>query len=425
MNSGRTFVGFGFGAIQGGLFLYEAFRSGNFNRLVVAEVMPDTVKALRDAGGNYSLNIATPDGIEVHIIRGIEVYNANVPEDRIQLIKALAEADEIATALPSVEFFDRGGDASVAQLLAETCRLRQKAGVVYAAENHNHAAELLEQAVRRHHPERSLPLQFLNTVIGKMSGIVTDASEISAQRLAPITQGLPRALLVEAFNRILITKIHLPGFQRGLTVFEEKSDLLPFEEAKLYGHNATHALLGYLAYQKGLRFMSDIAANPALMALGREAFLKESGGGLIHKYNGTDPLFTKAGFQAYVDDLLARMVNPFLRDAVERVIRDPRRKLSWNDRLIGTMRLALDAGLSPTRFAKGAAAAVSLLGKEQPGLGFDALLDPLWTVPEATATRINEIKALIRVELSAESGVENLTIPIRRPARLKPDITVR
>ncbi len=400
MNGGRTFVGFGFGAIQGGLFLYEAFRSGNFSRLVVAEVMPDTVKALRDAGGSYSLNIATPEGIEVHVIKGVEVYNANVPEDRIQLIKALEEADEIATALPSVEFFDRGGEASVARLLSEACRHRQKAGVVYTAENHNHAAELLEQAVRRPLPGLPLPLQFLNTVIGKMSGVVTDAGEITAQHLAPITPGLPRALLVEAFNRILITKIQRPGFQRGLTVFEEKSDLLPFEEAKLYGHNATHALLGYLAHQKGLRFMSDIATNPALMALGREAFLKESGSGLIHKYGGTDPLFTKDGFQKYVDDLLARMVNPFLRDAVERVIRDPRRKLGWNDRLIGTMRLALDAGLSPIRFAKGAAAAVSMLEKEQPGLGLDALLDPLWAVPEAAPARIHEIKALLRAELS-------------------------
>ena len=39
----RTYVGFGFGAIQAGLFLYEAYRSGNFARLVVAEVLPDLV----------------------------------------------------------------------------------------------------------------------------------------------------------------------------------------------------------------------------------------------------------------------------------------------------------------------------------------------------------------------------------------------
>jgi len=36
----RTFVGFGFGPIQAGLFLYEAFLSGAFRRLVVAGVLP-------------------------------------------------------------------------------------------------------------------------------------------------------------------------------------------------------------------------------------------------------------------------------------------------------------------------------------------------------------------------------------------------
>ena len=43
----RTYVGFGFGAIQAGLFLYEAFGSGAFSRLVVAEVVPEVVAAVR------------------------------------------------------------------------------------------------------------------------------------------------------------------------------------------------------------------------------------------------------------------------------------------------------------------------------------------------------------------------------------------
>jgi mannitol-1-phosphate/altronate dehydrogenase len=56
------------------------------------------------------------------------------------------------------------------------------------------------------------------------------------------------------------------------------------------------------------------------------------------------------------------MVNPWLNDLVARVIRDPRRKLGWNDRLIGTMRLVLDAGITPRRFAEGAAAALATVG---------------------------------------------------------------
>ena len=370
----RTFVGVGFGAIQGGLFLYEAFRSGNFDRLVVAEVLPDVVAALRRSGGRYRVNIATPTGLEVHEVTGIEALNPKDPADRVALLAALGEASEICTALPNVDFF-----SSIASLLAEGLRAP---AVIYTAENNNHAAELLEAAVRRLNPALPAKHQFLNTVIGKMSGVVT-----ATGNLAAITDGLPRAFLVEQFNRILITQINLPGFRRGIEVFSEKPDLLPFEEAKLYGHNAVHALLGYLANRRGYQFMSDLAGDAELMRLGREAFLEESGPALIARRGGLDPLFTTAGYQAYAEDLLCRMTNPWLSDAVVRIIRDPRRKLSWNDRLIGTMRLALDAGISPVRFARGARAAVDLLPEEN--------LDALWPEPDEPAGRKQKLKELI------------------------------
>jgi hypothetical protein len=57
----RTYVGFGFGAIQAGLFLYEAFVSGAFHRLVVAEVLPEVVAAIRKAEGRFCVNIAHSD----------------------------------------------------------------------------------------------------------------------------------------------------------------------------------------------------------------------------------------------------------------------------------------------------------------------------------------------------------------------------
>ena len=371
----RTFVGFGFGAIQGGLFLYEAFRSGNFRRLVVAEVLPEVVAALRRSGGRYRVNVATPTGLEVHEVTGVEALNPKDPADQAALLAALGEASEICTALPSVDFFP-----SVAPLLAEGLR---SPAVIYTAENNNHAAELLEAAVRRQQPALPVDCQFLNTVIGKMSGVVT-----ATGNLAAITADLPRAFLVEEFNRILVTQIRVPGFQRGIEVFSEKPDLLPFEEAKLYGHNAVHALLGYLANRQGYRFMSELAGDALLLQLGREAFLEESGPALIARRGGLDLLFTPAGYQAYAEDLLRRMTNPWLSDAVERIIRDPRRKLSWNDRLIGTMRLALDAGISPVRFARGARAAVELLPGEN--------LAALWPEPDAPVGRKAALKKLIQ-----------------------------
>ena len=326
MDQQRTFVGFGFGAIQGGLFLYEAWRSGHFQRLVVAEVVPQVVEAVRKNGGRYGLNVATPSGIERHTVGTIEILNPAVETDRQLLIEAVGQASEIATALPSVKFYGDGRPGDVVQIL--TAALREKArrgslpaAVIYTAENHNHAAEILAASL-----EGALGAglattrtQVLNTVIGKMSGVVTEPRQIAGQALLPMTPELMRAFLVERFNRILITKIELPGFRRGIEVFEEKPDLLPFEEAKLYGHNATHALIGYLLRAAGAGYMSEATRDPALLTLAREAFLLESGGALCHKYGGLDVLFTQEGYRAYADDLLERMTNAHLRDAVDRI----------------------------------------------------------------------------------------------------------
>lgn len=388
----RTFVGFGFGAIQAGLFLYEAHRSRNFGRLVAAEVMPNVVDAVRAAGGRYGLNVATRGGIERHEISGVAILNPNVPADRDELVAAVAEASEMATALPSVELYGSASDpASVAGIIAEGVGQGARRRILYAAENHNHAAEILSGALGP--AAGSERLQCLNTVIGKMSGVVDDAEQIAEQRLAPVAPGVECCFLVEEFNRILVGKTRWPDFARGIDVFEEKADLLPFEEAKLYGHNATHALIGYLGRAKGYTTMAGAGEDAGLMAFARDAFIEESGAALCRRHAGADPLFTAAGYTAYADDLLERMVNPHLGDTIARVTRDPRRKLGWDDRLIGTIRVALAEDIEPLRYAKAAAAALEMLGAE--GRAAKArLLGEIW--PEAApADEAGRVKAVI------------------------------
>ena len=363
-----TFVGFGFGPIQAGLMICEAFDSGNFDRFVVAEVDAALVDAVRGNRDAVTINIAGEAGIRRKDLPGVRLLNPRVGADRTELVDAIRAASELATAIPSVELYGAGGDASVAALLAEGAAVprgfgaaAEHARIIYAAENNNFAAELLmRQIIRRAPPEGFSRVQALDTVIGKMSGVVSSGEEMRRLGLAPLVPGLEKCILVEEFNRILISKIALPGFTRGIRVFEEKDDLIPFEEAKLYGHNAVHALLGYLARLRGHRVMSSIREDGELLALGRQAFLQESGAALIRRHGRTgDPLFTAAGYEAYADDLLLRMTNPFLHDDVDRIIRDPKRKLGWSDRFFGTMRAALQAGIQPTAMALGAAAATS------------------------------------------------------------------
>ena len=377
----HVFVGFGFGPIQSGLFAKEAYSSGRFSEIAVAEVDPALVAAVRGNNDCYALNVATENGVEQVQVEGVTLLDPAQPDDERRLNDALSRATEIVTSLPSVDFFARGGAASVAaRIAAGLCGSSAGQAIVYTAENNNHAAEILEKDVQAALPQgaQPRPVQYLNTVIGKMSQVINDPGEIARRGLAPVAPGFPRAFLVESFNRILISKITLPGFKPGITAFEEKDDLLPFEEAKLYGHNAIHTLLGFLAQDCGLALMSDLRARPELLDSARKAFIDESGAALVRRYQDHgDTLFTEAGFKAYAEDLLNRMTNPHLADTVARATRDPLRKLGRADRIFGAIRLCIEYGVEPLNLAAGALAGLRALAasKECPPIpAFNALL---------------------------------------------------
>jgi mannitol-1-phosphate 5-dehydrogenase len=379
---------------------------------VVAEVVPDIVNAVRGAGGRFFVNIAHSDRLEIAEVGPLEIEEPGSESGRRRLVEAISEAEEIATAVPSVQFYTSPSPGSIHRLLAQGLQRKAAApgpqAIVYAAENHNHAAEILEARVLEEIPENerervSTRVRFLNTVIGKMSRVVSDADEIRLQGLATITPSGHRAFLVEAFNRILISKIRFAGagdappFQRGIKVFEEKDDLLPFEEAKLYGHNATHALAAYVGAMRGLERIADLSKYPDVFAFLRAAFIEESGEALVRKHAGKDPLFTHEGYREYADDLLARMVNPFLDDRVERVGRDPLRKLAWDDRLVGTLRVALRQGIKPSRHAFGTAAALAVLDRNtlETNTPLATWLVPLWQMASPDKREEEEVLDLI------------------------------
>lgn len=395
MSNRRTFAGFGFGPIQMGLFVYEAFSSGNFDRFVIAEVDKSLVKALRDNDGRCFVNIARPDRIDRCELSGIELRDPNDPADRAALVEAISQASEIATCLPSVRFYDSDPANGVAAILAESLGARSDCNptVIYAAENNNTAAEILMREVLGHaRPDDLCNVQTLNTVIGKMSGVITDPDVIDHMGLKTITPGIDRAVLVEEFNHILVSRVTLKGFARGIDVFIEKDDLLPFEEAKLYGHNAIHAMMGYLAEMRGFEVMSQVSGDEWILSHARKAFIEESGAMIIarHSHLG-DALFTPEGYANYADDLLKRMVNPNLNDLVDRVGRDHLRKLSFEDRLFGTMSLALEAGVRPVELSLGSAAGMISLVKRRNELKTE--IPDLPTSPEGF-TRCNLGKSL-------------------------------
>jgi mannitol-1-phosphate/altronate dehydrogenase len=83
---------------------------------------------------------------------------------------------------------------------------------------------------------------------------------------------------------------------------------------------------------------------------------------LIRKYGHLgDELFAQDGYREYAEDLLERITNPYLADAVARAGRDVVRKLGRDDRIFGTMRLAIGQGIEPVSMAVGALAGIGVL----------------------------------------------------------------
>lgn len=365
-----VFLGIGLGPIQTGIFLSGADK-GNFSRIIIAEVDQKLKDAINQTG-TVSINIAADDHIYQETYSNIEVYNPADADDLPKLIAAAAEADELATALPSVDFFKY-----IAGWLREGfSKTPDKRRFIYTAENNNHAAEELEKAIGQEFPNTF----YLNTVVGKMSGVVS-GEECDKQGLLKLSPAADRGHLVEEFNRILISSA--PGIDsRQVKNLYAKEDLYPFEEAKLYGHNAIHFMLGILGSKRHKLYMSELRGIDDLMQTAEAAFIEESGRALCKKWAGVDELFTEAGFRAYAEDLLVRMTNPFLKDAIARITRDLPRKLSWQDRVIGTMRLVMSQGIEPSNLAQGAAiAAQEQFGHTPEAIkaGFTELWPAPWT----------------------------------------------
>lgn len=352
----KTFIGIGAGPIQTGIYVAGA-ADGGFDRIVLAEVEPTLVAALKQHH-SITVNTAEADRITTRTYENIEVFNPNDPNDLPQLIEIAKDALAFNTALPATKFYK-----FCAPWMKEAFA-KNPAGrrYIYTSENSTTAAADLKVAMGVEYPET----YYLDTVIGKMSKVFAAGES----ELPTLTPGFAKGHLVEAFNTIYTSSA--PGIEEvGIQNLFAKADLVPFEEAKLYGHNANHLLLALLAAERGCNSMSEAAKFPEIVEYTLQALLQESGAALCKKYAGVDEYFEPANWETWARELVRRMISPLLSDAIARVARDLTRKLGWEDRLIGAIRLCQAQGVPCPRLLHGAQIALRFNA-------LDALLEGDW-----------------------------------------------
>lgn len=129
-------------------------------------------------------------------------------------------------------------------------------------------------------------------------------------------------------------------------------NLMAYVERKLFSLNTGHAITAYLGHLSGYTYIHESIEDPIILSIVREA-MHESGAALIKKHN-----FFPEEHAAYIKKIEERFRNTNIKDDVNRVGREPLRKLKKSDRLVGPAWMAKEYGLKMDYLAKGIAAAM-------------------------------------------------------------------
>ena len=210
--------------------------------------------------------------------------------------------------------------------------------------------------------------------------------EASIGRMVPVQteemkDGEPMRVCVERYGFLPTDKA---AFKGGVPDIKNMVPFAPFDfylKRKLYVHNMGHATCAYLGDLLGLEYIYQSIDVADVRILVQNAML-ESAVALSKKYG-----VPMEDIVMHITDLLHRFTNAALKDTCMRVGGDPGRKLSADDRLIGSSLLAIEQGVTPAYIAVGAAAGLYRYINEAEGLeqGIDAAKQVLAEVSKLDA----------------------------------------
>jgi mannitol-1-phosphate 5-dehydrogenase len=316
-------VHFGAGNIGRGFVGLILHRAGY--QVVFADVVDELIDALNRAP-SYQVKEVGLDSSEERV----DNYRAiNSRQDEPAVVDEIASADIVTTAVgPTVLRF-------IAPVIAAGLRRRPDGAApvaVMACENAINATDTLVEHIRSAVPEAEWPAvaaraTFANTAVDRI---------VPAQ--AP-DAGLD--VTVETYFEWAVERPPFGGREPSIPDATWVDDLAPYIERKLFTVNTGHATTAYHGFARGIRKLSDALADEVVRAA-VTGVLGETKQLLVAKHD-----FSDEAQQTYVDKILQRFANPHLPDTVDRVGRQPLRKLSRNERLVGPAAELAERGVRP------------------------------------------------------------------------------
>jgi mannitol-1-phosphate 5-dehydrogenase len=355
-----TAVHFGAGNIGRGFVGLILHRAGY--EVVFADVVDELIDGLKRTPSYRVKEVGLDSREEV-----VDNYRAvNSRRDEPAVVDEIASADIVTTAVgPTVLKF-------IAPVIAAGLRTRPGGGApvaVMACENAVNATDVLAGHIREQVPDAEWPAVTARTVF----------ANTAVDRIVPAQSGQDGLdVTVETYFEWAIERPPFGGQEPSIPDATWVDNLAPYIERKLFTVNTGHATTAYHGFARGISKLSDALADDAVRTA-VEGVLAETKQLLVAKHG-----FPAEAQQAYVDKILQRFANPYLPDTVDRVGRQPLRKLSRSERLIGPAAELAERGIRPQY----------LLATVDAALSFDVPQDPesvelqhlLKTLPAAEAT---------------------------------------
>lgn len=157
----------------------------------------------------------------------------------------------------------------------------------------------------------------------------------------------PLTVTCENFADLIIDRNVFIGNLPNVEGLSLKENLNAYIERKLFTLNTGHAITAYLGAQKNKETIYEAINDSEIKNIVLGA-MRESGEVLIKRHG-----FRSEEHESYIQKILNRFFNPYLKDSVFRVGREPMRKLSYNDRLIKPILGTLEYNLRHDNLLKG------------------------------------------------------------------------
>ena len=336
-------IHFGGGNIGRGFIGELLVRSGYEVIFVdVAESLVDEINA-RHA---YDIEVVgnVPEIIHVAHVRAIN-SNMNLEE----LLDAFVTADIVTTAIgPNILKFIA---PNIAKGLARRLAKNEAPLTIIACENMVGGSTVLKNFVYEH----------LNDDIKEKAARCIGFPDAAVDRIVPVQHNDdPLLVKVEPFAEWDVDRKGVVGAEPQIEGLMWVDDLEAYIERKLFSVNTGHASIAYMAYLRGIDDIAAAMQDAEIAAFVRRVWA-ETSELLIEKYG-----FDRETHAAYIRTVEERFTNPHLSDAVTRVARGPKRKLSAKDRLVSPAVQLMARGRKPDALATVIAAALHFDYAEDP-----------------------------------------------------------